>query len=268
LGKEDGVQGARRPGGRARARARQGSGRRSRMEYADEGGPSLLPSLELSCRAITIATPTLGTEQGGEGIDGGAGIGMRVDLAAPAGPETAPMADEDRPAEQIGPDLHPVEPALAGLGVDADEGGSFREERQLDGGGASGAGFAAFGHGVARSVSSRRARYQENRPRCGQTSGFPGEGDTLLAIVYQGSLKAAIEASADARHYSPTSVILTHWRLSILLCNDRSDEEQATVTISADIFSFAGGRPLWEQDLLRRIYETCARVGFSLEPLV
>ena len=74
--------------------------------------------------------------EAGERIDRGAGIGMRIEPAAAFGADAAPLAEQQGAAEQVGPDLHAVEAPFVALGADADQRGGFREQRQLDRGGA------------------------------------------------------------------------------------------------------------------------------------
>jgi hypothetical protein len=85
---------------------------------------------DLSRGLLLVATATLDVEQGGQGVDGGAGIGVRIEASAAFSAEAAPVADQQRAAEQIGrswrkvpsgkagwnsqrrADLHPVEAML------------------------------------------------------------------------------------------------------------------------------------------------------------
>jgi Integrase core domain len=102
---------------------------------------------------VLVAAAALGSKQGGQGVDRGAGIGVRIKTPAALGAETAPVADQQRSPEQIGPDFHPIEPPFVRFRTDANEGGGFRKERKLDGSGAFRARFTASGHGVGRNVS-------------------------------------------------------------------------------------------------------------------
>ena len=102
---------------------------------------------------VLVAAAALGSKQRGQGVDRSAKIGMRIKTPAALGTETAPVADQQRSAEQIWPDFHPVESPVIRFRTDANEGGGFRKERKLDGSGAFGAKFTASGHGVGRNVS-------------------------------------------------------------------------------------------------------------------
>jgi hypothetical protein len=147
-----------------------------------------------------VAAPALGLEQGGQGINGGPGIGVWIETPAAAGAETAPVADQQGAAEQVGRswlkvpsgeaggnsqrrgDFQAVEAPFIAFGADANEGGGFREERKLDRRRACGAGFAAFGHDLPGSVSPPACEYQRKARR---GRGVGGHSDTLLTIVYQ-----------------------------------------------------------------------------------
>ena len=61
--------------------------------------------------------------------------GMGIEAATAFGADAAPLPDEERAAEQVGPDLHPIEAELVALGLDADQRRGVREERELDRGG-------------------------------------------------------------------------------------------------------------------------------------
>jgi hypothetical protein len=95
---------------------------------------------------VLVAAAALGSKQGGQGVHRGAGIGVGIKALAALGAETAPVADQQRSAEQVGPDFHPIEPAFVRFRTDANEGGGFRKERKLDGSGAFRAKFTASGH--------------------------------------------------------------------------------------------------------------------------
>jgi len=57
---------------------------------------------------VLVAAAALGAEKFGEGVDGGARVGMGVKSAAAVGPDASPVSDEEGAAEEVGPDLHPV----------------------------------------------------------------------------------------------------------------------------------------------------------------
>jgi len=78
---------------------------------------------------------------------------MRIQPSPAFGADAAPLAEQQGAAEQVGPDLHPVEAPLVALGVDADQRGSLREQRQLNRDGRRESGFRAFGHDVTVNVS-------------------------------------------------------------------------------------------------------------------
>ena len=85
-----------------------------------------------SCRAILIAATALGVDDLGEGVDGGARIGMGIEPAAAFGADAAPLADQQSAAEQVGPDLQAVEAPFVEFRPDADQRGGLGEQRQLD----------------------------------------------------------------------------------------------------------------------------------------
>jgi len=78
---------------------------------------------------------------------------MRIQPSPAFGADAAPLAEQQGAAEQVGLDLHPVEPPLVALGADADQRGGFREKRQLNRDGRRESGFRAFGHDVTANVS-------------------------------------------------------------------------------------------------------------------
>jgi hypothetical protein len=57
---------------------------------------------------VLVAAAALGAENVGQGIDRRTWIGVRVEPAASFGADAASLADQERAAEQVGPDLHPV----------------------------------------------------------------------------------------------------------------------------------------------------------------
>jgi hypothetical protein len=148
--KDCGVQGARRPGG------------------VRGGAPLLSSPVEfwsrsacVSPRTVLIAAAAFGAEDGGESVEGGAGVGMGIEPAAAFGADAAPLAHEKGAAEEVRPDLHAVEAPLVTVGSDADEGGFFREERELDG--LRAGCFARFGHDDPGSVTPFAGGWWENR---------------------------------------------------------------------------------------------------------
>lgn len=134
-----------------------------------------------SCRALAITAAAPGTDAGGEGVDGGARIGMLVKPVPAGGADAAPSADEEGAAEQIGPDLKTVKVVFVAIGADADEGGGFREERELDGSGPGEGGLAAFGHGVAGSVTRTGGKYQAESSGMLDSGVLRGRGGRLGA---------------------------------------------------------------------------------------
>jgi hypothetical protein len=153
----------------------RGGGRRG-------GGARAAPSPLLprpawwSPRPILIPAPVLGVDEAGEGVDGGAGIGVRIEAAAAFGTDASPLAEEEGAAEEVGPDFHAVVAPFVVLGADADEGCGFREERELDGGSRCGECVAAFGHDVAGSVSPAAQEYQRKVGETGCGRRFFGCG--------------------------------------------------------------------------------------------
>ncbi len=71
--------------------------------------------------------------------------------AATFGADAAPLTHEKGAAEEVRPDLHAVEAPLVAVGSDAEEGGFFREERELDG--LRAGWFARFRHDDRESVT-------------------------------------------------------------------------------------------------------------------
>jgi hypothetical protein len=67
-----------------------------------------------------------------EGVDGGAGIGIRVEADAALCANAAPLTGQQGTAEQVGPDRHAIEAPLVPLRPDAGEDRLVREERELD----------------------------------------------------------------------------------------------------------------------------------------
>ena len=99
---------------------------------------------------------------------------MQVEPAAAFGADAAPLPNQQRAAEQIGPHLHSVEAPLIVLRPHPHQAGGFREERQLDRSRPGRGHFAGFGHGVARSVSAWPPAYKPKPPKSpdpGATSG-------------------------------------------------------------------------------------------------
>jgi len=76
--------------------------------------PPLLLWPGRSRRVVPVAATALGPGEVGEGVDGGAGVGMRVEADAALGADATPLAGEQRAAEQIRPYRHPVESPFVG----------------------------------------------------------------------------------------------------------------------------------------------------------
>ena len=89
--------------------------------------------------------------------------------AAAFGTEAAPLAGKQGAAEQVGPDLEPVEAEFVALSADADQRGRFCEERQLDRRRPGRGLVRAFGHDITESVSLWAELYQRKRQ-----NGAPG----------------------------------------------------------------------------------------------
>jgi hypothetical protein len=58
--------------------------------------------------AVLVASAALGAEDAGQGVGGGAWIGMRIEAAMAFGADAAPLPHEQSAAEEVGPDLHAV----------------------------------------------------------------------------------------------------------------------------------------------------------------
>jgi hypothetical protein len=74
----------------------------------------------------------LGAGELGQGIEGGAGIGMLIKALSAGRPDAPPPPYQQRAPKQIGPNLQPIETALILLRLNAGEGDSLREERKLN----------------------------------------------------------------------------------------------------------------------------------------
>jgi hypothetical protein len=98
---------------------------------------------------------------------------MGVETAAVVGADAAPLSEEEGVAEEIRPDLHPVEAPFVLLRADAGKGDAIHaigEERLLSGCGpgvdvAHRENSGAFGRPSPGSVTARAGQYQEKRPR-------------------------------------------------------------------------------------------------------
>ena len=80
---------------------------------ARAGGPSSQPS-SITAAALRVCEP-------GQGVDRGTAIGVRIQPDSPRRADTAPVANEERAAEQVWPNGEAVIPLLIPFGVDADE---------------------------------------------------------------------------------------------------------------------------------------------------
>ena len=89
-------------------------------------------ALAVSFRPVLIPATALDPQQGGERIDCGARIGMRVEPASSLGADAAPLPHQQGAAEQIGPNRHAIVPPLVQLRPDAHKRGGFREQRLLN----------------------------------------------------------------------------------------------------------------------------------------
>ena len=81
---------------------------------------------------VPVAAAALGAGEPGEGVDGGAGVGVRIEADAALGADAAPLAGQQRAAEQVGPDRHAVEAPLVPLRPDAGQRGLVGEQRELE----------------------------------------------------------------------------------------------------------------------------------------
>ena len=77
------------------------------------GGPSSQPS-SITAAALRVCEP-------GQGVDRGTTIGVRIQPDSPRRADTAPVANEERAAEQVWPNGEAVIPPLIPFGADADE---------------------------------------------------------------------------------------------------------------------------------------------------
>jgi hypothetical protein len=97
------------------------------FEYLAENRPTVYPG-----QVVPVAAAALGAGELGESVNSGAGVGMRIEADAALGADTAPLAGEQRAAEQVGPDRHAVEPPFVAVGADTGQGHRLGEERELD----------------------------------------------------------------------------------------------------------------------------------------
>jgi len=81
---------------------------------------------------VPVAAAALGAGKLGEGVDGGAGVRVRVEADAALGADAAPLVGEQRAAEQVGPDRQAVEAPFVAVRPDADQRGLVGEQRELD----------------------------------------------------------------------------------------------------------------------------------------
>ena len=111
------VQGRRGPGGSARA------------------APSLLwydwPTFVRtpSPGSIPVAAATLGVGEPSECVDRGTGVRVRIETDAALSANAAPLACQERAAEQVWPDCQAVVVSLVALAADADQRGLIGEQR-------------------------------------------------------------------------------------------------------------------------------------------
>lgn len=117
----------------------------------------------VSFRPVLIPATALDPQKGGERIDCGARIGMRVEPASSRGADAAPLPHQQGAAEQIGPNRHAIVSPLVQLRPDAHERGGFREQRQLNRRRRGRGRFAAFGHDVATTVTPAVRPRHRNR---------------------------------------------------------------------------------------------------------
>ncbi len=89
----------------------------------------------------TVAAPQLGAQQLAQHVDRGAGVGKRLQLASPGGADPPEMPHQQRPPEQVRPDLQTIVPELIPFGTNASERHLFREQLALLGPGRHGAHF-------------------------------------------------------------------------------------------------------------------------------
>jgi hypothetical protein len=65
-----------------------------------------------------VAAAALNAQQLGQGVQRRLRIGVGIEPAAAPGADAAPVADQQRPAEQVGPDLEAVEPPFVLIRAD------------------------------------------------------------------------------------------------------------------------------------------------------
>ncbi len=57
---------------------------------------------------VLIAAAAFCARQNGQGVDGGAGIGMWIEPPASFGADATPLADQQGATKQVGPHLHAI----------------------------------------------------------------------------------------------------------------------------------------------------------------
>jgi hypothetical protein len=155
-----------------------------------------------SPRSIPVAAATLGVSEPGERVNGGAGVRVGIEADAALGANAAPLAGEERAAEQVGPDCQAVVAPLIALGADTSQRGLIGEQQQLERLGHR-TNFRRVGmiqrevyqiRSIRRYVMGRRAREY-----VGRRAVLAGQPDTLLTSVSRPAAQRSISDMPKAR---------------------------------------------------------------------
>ena len=157
------VQGRRGPGGSARAA--------TSLLWPDR--PTFVEAL--SPRPIPVAATALGVGKPGECIDGGTGVRVGIEADPALGADAAPLAGQERAAEQVGPDCQAVVAPLVALGTDAGQGSLIGEQQQLE----------RLGHRADfRRVGMIRREVYQMRPIRSGAMGCPAGKNECCCVVW------------------------------------------------------------------------------------
>ena len=168
-----------------------------------------------------------------EGIEGRARIRVRIEPAAAFGADAAPLAGEQGAAEQVGPDLQPVEAPFVPLGPDTDQAGGLRKQRQLDRGGWTGPVLRRLG------INSREL-YHFEQSRASEKVGM-GQGRVELCYTINYSVSDNISNNQPSGRQAPAR--LDSGGLEIRTNSARSNPAARLINGSAGWASIPRARP-------------------------
>ena len=112
---------------------------------------------------------------------------MGIEADAALGADAAPLAGQQRAAEQVGPDRHAVEAPFVLLRPDAGEDPLSGKSGSWVGAGRSGAGFPGFGHNLPSIVSDRAAGVRQNRLDLAPLRAADRSTEFLLLAAFSGA---------------------------------------------------------------------------------